>query len=48
MKDNFVNITNHATHMIIIVSVDKVILNDREQPDPLLYCNGSYLNIGDN
>lgn len=43
-----VNIVNHATHIIVIVSVDKVILNDRAQPGPLLYGNGSYLNIGGN
>jgi flavin reductase (DIM6/NTAB) family NADH-FMN oxidoreductase RutF len=41
-----VNIVEHRTHMIVILSVDRVILNDGRQPDPLLYCNGSYLNIG--
>ena len=40
------NIVEHATHMIVIWCVDKVISNDRSQPDPLLYFNGSYAHIG--
>jgi len=43
-----VNIINHATHIIVIMSVDKVILNDCAQPDRILYCNGSYLNLRGN
>jgi len=40
------NIVEHATHMIVILSLDRVILNDGREPDPLLYFNGSYANIG--
>lgn len=32
--------------MIVILSVDRVISKDGCQPDSLLYCNGSYFNIG--
>lgn len=39
------NIIEHATHMIIILRVEKVILNDLIQSGPLLYFNGVYANM---
>ena len=37
-------IVDYATHSILILSIEDVILNN-EQPDPLLYCNGDYLRL---
>ena len=34
-------IDDYATHSILILSIFDVRLNS-ENPDPLLYCNGSY------
>jgi flavin reductase len=36
------NIVEHATHVIVLLSVSEVILNNQGVPDPLLYCDGSY------
>ena len=33
----------HDTHIIIVVSINEVILNNPGEPDALLYCNGEYL-----
>jgi len=35
---------DYATHSILILSIENVILNS-EEPDPLLYCNGDYLKL---
>ncbi|MDC1491635.1 flavin reductase family protein [Gammaproteobacteria bacterium] len=34
----------YATHSILILSIENVILNS-DIPDPLLYCNGGYLKL---
>ena len=39
------NVVDHATHIIAILYVHKVILNNKGQPDPMLYCNGAYIDI---
>jgi flavin reductase (DIM6/NTAB) family NADH-FMN oxidoreductase RutF len=35
---------DYATHSILILSIDNVVLNS-EEPDPLLYGNGNYLKL---
>lgn len=41
-----VDIVSYASHNIVILRTEKVILDDKEQPDPLLYCNGAYASLG--
>ncbi len=39
------SIVNHQTHLIVIAEVQEIIVAGRDRPNPLLYCNGDYLEI---
>ena len=38
-----INVLEYETHWIVLLEVNSVILNNQGYPDPLLYCNGVYL-----
>ena len=42
------SIFNSHTHLIVIVELQSIIVSDPDKPNPLLYCNGDYLEISPN
>jgi flavin reductase (DIM6/NTAB) family NADH-FMN oxidoreductase RutF len=38
-------IVTHHTHLIVIADIQEMILAGLDKPNPLLYCNGDYLEI---
>lgn len=39
------SIVNNQTHLIVIAELQNIIVADQDKPNPLLYCNGGYLEI---
>lgn len=39
------SIVNNHTHLIVIAELQEIIVKGQDKPNPLLYCNGDYLEI---
>ena len=39
------SIFNSHTHLVVIAELQSIIVSDTDKPNPLLYCNGDYLEI---